>query len=122
MELTHGLYEYILETSVYPRDPEPLKEIRALTASHPRALMVTAPDAGQIIGLLLKLVGARKTIEIGFLRIVAIDISREYYEIGRPVIKNAGVEHKIDFIESEGLPALDKILENVHFRQFFINY
>ncbi|KAJ0524359.1 putative class I-like SAM-dependent O-methyltransferase [Helianthus annuus] len=44
--------------------------------------------------------------------IVAIDVNREYYEIGRPVIEKAGVEHKIDFIESEGIPALDKLLEN----------
>ncbi|KAJ0524361.1 putative class I-like SAM-dependent O-methyltransferase [Helianthus annuus] len=44
--------------------------------------------------------------------IVAIDVNREYYEIGRPVIEKVGVEHKIDFIESEGIPALDKLLEN----------
>ncbi|GKA17871.1 probable caffeoyl-CoA O-methyltransferase, partial [Tanacetum coccineum] len=33
-------------------------------------------------------------------------------EIGRPVIQKAGLEHKIDFIESQALPALDKLLEN----------
>ena len=30
------LYEYILETNVYPRELEPLKEIRDITANHPR--------------------------------------------------------------------------------------
>ncbi|MFS7965356.1 putative class I-like SAM-dependent O-methyltransferase [Helianthus anomalus] len=50
-----------------------------------------------------------------FIQIVAIDVNREYYEIGRPVIEKAGVEHKIDFIESEAIPALDKLLENVCF-------
>ncbi|KAL8209314.1 hypothetical protein R6Q57_006046 [Mikania cordata] len=125
---THELYKYLLETNVYPREPEPLKELRALTASHPWAVMGTAPDAGQMIGILLKLVGARKAIEIGVFtgysllltaltipddgKIVAIDMDREAYEIGRPVIKKAGVEHKIEFIESQALPALDKILEN----------
>ena len=44
---------------------------------------------------------------------MAIDLSREYYEIGRPTIEKAGVEHKIDFIESQALPALDKLLEDV---------
>ncbi|KAK6944862.1 hypothetical protein RJ641_025964 [Dillenia turbinata] len=29
------LYKYILETTVYPREPEPLKELRNATASHP---------------------------------------------------------------------------------------
>ncbi|PRQ46775.1 putative flavone 3'-O-methyltransferase [Rosa chinensis] len=42
-----------------------------------------------------------------------IDIDRETYEqVGLPIIKKAGVEHKIDFIESEAVPALDKLLEN----------
>nr|XP_043627757.1 probable caffeoyl-CoA O-methyltransferase At4g26220 [Erigeron canadensis] len=121
------LYKYILETNVYPREHEALKHLRSLTATHPRAMMGTAPDAGQMISNLLKLIGAKRTIEIGVFtgysllltalaipddgKIVAIDVNRESYEIGRPVIKNAGVEHKIDFIESEAIPALDKLLE-----------
>lgn len=59
------LYQYILETSVYPREPEPLKELRDITATHPKAVMATAPDAGQLMDMLLKLVNAKKTIEIG---------------------------------------------------------
>ncbi|KAL6222453.1 hypothetical protein ACLB2K_005845 [Fragaria x ananassa] len=123
------LTEYIFETSVYPREPAPLKELREATVSHPRAVFATAPDAGQLLGMLLKLVEAKKTNEIGVFtgysllltaliipeegKIVAIDIDRETYEqIGLPIIKKAGVEHKIDFIESEAVPALDKLLEN----------
>lgn len=122
------LYQYILETSVYPREPEPLKELREVTASHPRAMMATAPDAGQMMAMLLDLVDAKKTIEIGVFtgysllltalsipedgKIVAIDISRESYEIGLPIIRKAGVEHKIDFVESEALPILDQLLED----------
>ncbi|KAI3827183.1 hypothetical protein L1987_01254 [Smallanthus sonchifolius] len=45
-------------------------------------------------------------------KIVAIHVNQEFYEIGRPVIEKAGVEHKIDFIESEAIPALDKLLED----------
>jgi len=40
-------------------------------------------------------------------------MNRDSYEIGLPVIKKAGVEHKIDFKESEALPALDELLNNV---------
>ncbi|PKU59577.1 putative caffeoyl-CoA O-methyltransferase [Dendrobium catenatum] len=47
------------------------------------------------------------------MQITAIDISREYYEIGLPFIKEAGVEHKIDFIESDAVPALDKLVHEV---------
>ncbi|GLU10010.1 hypothetical protein SLE2022_268400 [Rubroshorea leprosula] len=123
------LYQYILETSVYPREPEPLKELRHVTARHPRAGMGTAPDAGQLMALLLNLVDAKRTIEIGVFtgysllltaltipedgKIVAIDLNRETYETGLPIIKKAGVEHKIDFIQSEALPVLDRLLEDL---------
>ncbi|KAI3724822.1 hypothetical protein L1987_64589 [Smallanthus sonchifolius] len=122
------LYKYILETNVYPHEPEPLKEIRALTASHRLLFMGTSPDAGQMIEMLLKLTGAKKTLELevytGYSllltaltipedgKIVAIDVNREFYEIGRPVIEKVGVEHKINFIESEAIPALDKLLQD----------
>ncbi|KAL3532582.1 hypothetical protein ACH5RR_006103 [Cinchona calisaya] len=122
------LYEYLLETSVYPHEQQPLKELRNVTASHPHALMATAPDAGQLIAMLLKLINAKKTIEIGVFtgysllltaltipddgRITAIDPNRASYNIGLPIIKKAGVEHKINFIESEALPVLDKLLED----------
>ncbi|XP_022729918.1 probable caffeoyl-CoA O-methyltransferase At4g26220 [Durio zibethinus] len=122
------LYEYILETSVYPREPAPLKQLRIATANHPWFVMSTAPDAGQLMGMLLKLVNAKKTIEIGVYtgysllltalsipddgKIIAMDINRETYEIGLPIIRKAGVEHKINFIESQALPVLDKLLQN----------
>ncbi|XP_030953168.1 probable caffeoyl-CoA O-methyltransferase At4g26220 [Quercus lobata] len=122
------LYQYILETSVYPREPEFLKELRHVTASHPRAMMATAPDAGQLMAMLLNLVNAKKTVEVGVFtgysllltaltipedgKIIAIDVNRETFEIGLPIIKKAGVADKIDFIESEALPVLDQLLQN----------
>ncbi|XP_042975118.1 probable caffeoyl-CoA O-methyltransferase At4g26220 isoform X1 [Carya illinoinensis] len=125
---SEDLYQYILETSVYPREPEPLKELRHATAGHPRARMATSPDAGQLMAMLLKLVNAKKAIEVGVYtgysllltaltipedcKITAIDVNRETFEIGLPIIKKAGVADKIDFIESEALPALDQLLQN----------
>ncbi|CAI0543755.1 unnamed protein product [Linum tenue] len=124
---TPELYQYVLDTTVFPREPQPLKELRDLTANHPRAMMATAPDAGQFVALLLKLTGAKKTIELGVFtgysllltaltipqdgKITAIDTNREFYEIGLPVIQKAGIGHKIEFIESEALPVLDELLK-----------
>ncbi|TYH65923.1 hypothetical protein ES332_D06G089000v1 [Gossypium tomentosum] len=126
--LQSELYQYVLETNVYPREPELLKELRDMTATHPRAIMATAPDAGQLIAMLLKLINAKRTIEVGVFtgysllltaltipedgKIIAIDMNREAYEIGLPVIRKAGVENKIEFIESEALPVLDQLLED----------
>ncbi|KAK9947899.1 hypothetical protein M0R45_003497 [Rubus argutus] len=59
------LYQYILETSVYPREPAPLKELTDATASLPLAGLATAPDSAQLIAMLLKLIDAKKTIELG---------------------------------------------------------
>ncbi|XP_010657006.1 caffeoyl-CoA O-methyltransferase isoform X2 [Vitis vinifera] len=103
------LLQYILETSVYPREPQPLKEIRDASAHHQKKMMLTTPDAGQLMVLLLKLINAKKTIEIG---IIAIDIDREAFELGFPIIEKAGVQHKIDFIEAPGLEVLDRLLED----------
>ncbi|KAI6681935.1 hypothetical protein NL676_035816 [Syzygium grande] len=123
------LYQYILDTSVYPNEPEPLKELREVSAIHPRHWMGTAPDAGQLMAILLKLINAKRTIEIGVFtgysllltaltipedgKIIAIDVDREAYEMGFPVIKKAGVEHKVNFIKSEALRALDDLMENL---------
>ncbi|WJX92272.1 caffeoyl-CoA O-methyltransferase [Trifolium repens] len=90
--------------------------------------MGTAPDAGQLMAVLLKLLNAKKTIEVGVFtgysllltaltipddgKIIAVDPDRKTYEIGLPSIKKAGVEHKIDFVESQALPILDKLLED----------
>lgn len=58
------------------------------------------------------------------LQIVAVDVNRDAYDqIGLPIIEKAGVQHKIDFIESEALPVLDELLEHVsilHFKPFFL--
>ncbi|KAL1563293.1 Cation-dependent phenylpropanoid and flavonoid 8-O-methyltransferase 1 [Salvia divinorum] len=125
---TAELYNYIMDTSVYPREHQCLKELRAITSTHPRAVMGTAPDAGQFMALLLKTINAKKTIEIGVFtgysllltaltipddgKITAIDMDRSSYEIGLPIIDKAGVKHKINFIESEALPVLDQLLKD----------
>jgi caffeoyl-CoA O-methyltransferase len=49
------------------------------------------------------------------LQITAIDVDHKTYEIGLPIIKKAGIEHKINFIESQALPVLDELLQDVSF-------
>jgi hypothetical protein len=64
-----------------------------------------------ILSSILEVVSYKKSSLM--LQITAIDIDRKTYEIGLPVIRKAGVEHKIDYIESPALPILDKLLEDV---------
>lgn len=44
------------------------------------------------------------------LQITGIDFDKDAYEMGLEFIKNAGVDHKITFIQSDVLQALDKML------------
>ncbi|XP_062198909.1 tricin synthase 1-like [Phragmites australis] len=121
------LYQYILESTVFPREPDCLRELRLATATHPMAVMAASPDEVQLFGLLVEMLGARNAIEVGVFtgysllatalalpddgKIVAIDVSRESYDqIGSPVIERAGVAHKIDFRVGLALPVLDQLV------------
>lgn len=44
-----------------------------------------------------------------------MDINRENYELGLPVIQKAGVAHKIEFKEGPALPILDQLVADVSF-------
>lgn len=44
-------------------------------------------------------------------QILAIDITREYYQLGLPIIEEVGVAHKIDFREGNALPLLDQMIQ-----------
>ncbi|ONK77244.1 uncharacterized protein A4U43_C02F4560 [Asparagus officinalis] len=125
-----ALHEYILKTSVYPREHELLKGLREETnKKHPWSLMGAPPEEGLLLSMLLKFMNAKKTIEIGVFtgysllttalalpkdgKITAIDPDRKAYEMGLPFIQKAGVEHKIEYIESKALPVLDKMLDEI---------
>ncbi|PQQ19134.1 caffeoyl-CoA O-methyltransferase [Prunus yedoensis var. nudiflora] len=118
----------MLFTDVYPREPEPMKSLHELTAKHPWNVMATSTDEGQFLSMLLKLIKAKNAMEIGVYtgysllatalaltqdgKILAMDINRENYEQGLPIIQNAGVSHKIDFREGPALPVLDQMIED----------
>lgn len=53
------------------------------------------------------------------MQITAIDMDKSAYERGLSYIQKAGVGHKINFIESDAIAALEKLLEEA--RGFQIN-
>jgi caffeoyl-CoA O-methyltransferase len=97
--------------------------IREATRSHPAAGMQIGPEQAQFLGLLVKLIGARRTIEIGVFtgysalavalalpedgRLLACDISDEYTRVGRPFWAQAGVAGKIDLQLGPATATLD---------------
>lgn len=123
--LDQQLYEYLLDVSV--REAKILQKLRAETAEYPGAIMQIAPEQGQFMALLVKLLGAKKTLEIGVFtgysslvtalslppegKIVACDIDEESTSIARRYWQEAGVIDKIDLRIAPALETLDKLLE-----------
>ncbi|CAI0543749.1 unnamed protein product [Linum tenue] len=61
------LFKYILETSVHPREPQVLKELRDTTDATDtgRSSIALDPHSGQFVGMLLKMLNPKRTLEIG---------------------------------------------------------
>lgn len=124
LNLTDTLYQYLLGVSL--REHPALAELRALTHQHPYAQMQISPEQGQFMALLMQLIGARRTLEIGVFtgysclavalalppdgRVVACDISREFTDIARPYWDKAGVAHKIDLRLAPAVDTLDGLI------------
>ncbi len=122
--LDNQLYDYLLSASL--REPEILRQLRQETASHPRAGMQISPEQGQFMALLIELIGATKTLEIGVFtgysslrvalalppngKIVACDVSEEYTAIARRYWQTSGVADKIDLRLAPALETLNQLL------------
>ncbi|KAK2437453.1 S-adenosyl-L-methionine-dependent methyltransferase superfamily protein [Trifolium repens] len=133
---TPSLHQYILETSSYPKEHEQLKLLRETTIQKygKMSIMNVPLDEAQFISMLLKIMNAKKTLEIGVFtgysllttalalppngKIIAIDMNREAYETGLPFIQKAEVDHKIDFIQSDALSAINGLIDGKHEESF----
>jgi predicted O-methyltransferase YrrM len=122
--LSDALYQYLLANSV--REPEILTQLRAETARHPLVNMQVSPEQGQLMGLLVQLIGAKKCLEVGVFtgysslvvalnlpddgRLIACDVSDEFTSIARKYWQQAGVNDKIDLHIAPALETLDRLL------------
>lgn len=118
------LHDYLLAVSL--REPAILRQLRQETARHPLARMQIAPEQGQLLALLVRLIGARRTLEIGVFTgysslavalalpadgtIVACDVSEEFTAIARRYWRAAEVEQKIELHLAPASATLDRLL------------
>lgn len=61
--LEHDVYQYLLDNSL--REHALLAELRQETAKLPQANMQIAPEQGQFMAMLARLIGARRYLEVG---------------------------------------------------------
>jgi caffeoyl-CoA O-methyltransferase len=94
------------------REDADLAALREETANHPWAGMQISPEQGQLMALLVRLLGARKTLEVGVFtgysamvvakalgpkgKVVALDINEEFTAIARRHWAKAGIADRID--------------------------
>jgi caffeoyl-CoA O-methyltransferase len=119
-----ALYDYF--TAVSLREPELLRQLREETGRMANAQLQLAPEQGQLLALLVKLIGARRTLELGVFtgysslwvalalppdgRIIACDVNVEWTAIARQYWQAAGVAEKIDIRLAPALETLDHLI------------
>lgn len=125
LPLTEELYAWLQANSL--RESDVLRRLREeTTATNPHAIMAVSPVQGQFMMLLLKLINAIKTIEIGVFtgysslctalalpsqgRIVACDVSEEWTAMARRYWTEAGVADKISLRLAPATQTLDALL------------
>ncbi|MBK1989637.1 class I SAM-dependent methyltransferase [Sphaerospermopsis aphanizomenoides BCCUSP55] len=122
--LEQNLYDYLLSVSL--KEPEVLTQLRQETAQLPMSRMQISPEQGQFMALLVKLIGAKKTLEVGVFtgysslvtalalpadgKIVACDVSEEFTSVAQRYWEKAGVRNKIDLHIAPALETLDNLL------------
>jgi predicted O-methyltransferase YrrM len=124
--LTPPLLRYVRAISV--REPDILFRIREETrATQPSAGMQISPEQGQLLGVLVRLAGARRILEIGTFtgysstamalamgpqgRLVTCDVSEPYTSIAAGYWREAGIEERIELRLGPALESLAGLLE-----------
>jgi len=109
------------------REDKDLAALRAETAKHTMARMQISPEQGQLMALLVKLLGARKTLEVGVFtgysamvvakamgpqgRVIGLDMSEEYTTIARRHWAKAGVADQIHLRLAPAMESLKNIID-----------
>ena len=120
------LLEYLRQNSV--REPDVLQELREETQKLSNSGMQISPEQGQLMAMLVKLVNARKIVEIGTFtgysstvmalampedsQLIAFDISEEYTRTARIFWKKAGVDQQVKLILGDAKESLKHFLES----------
>ena len=124
LNLTKDLRDYLWEKGM--QEHPVLAELRQETAQIPESVMQICPEQGALMANLIRLMSAKKTIEIGTFtgysalavalalpndgKIVACDISEEWTSIGQKKWEKAGVGDKIDLRIAPALETLENLM------------
>ena len=122
--LDEALNAYMVEAGV--RENPVLAELRHTTAALPNANMQIAPEEGAFLAMLVRLLPARRILEVGTFtgysstamavaqpadgRVVCCDVSAEWTDVARRAWADAGVADRISLRLGPALETLDALL------------
>lgn len=125
LTMTDALYDYLLTQTL--RERPLLTRLRDLTHGLPEANMQISPEQGQFMALLVKLMGARRCLEVGTFtgysstvvalalpedgHMVCLDVSEEYTRHARDAWRDFEIEDKIDLRLAPANESLAAMLE-----------
>jgi predicted O-methyltransferase YrrM len=121
--LPRDVHDYVLQ---HTHEPPVLAELRAATANLPNHVMQIGADQGRFMALLVKLIGARRCIEVGTYtgysalavalalpedgELITCDINADWTAIGQQLWKKAGVDTRIDLRLQPAIETLDGLI------------
>ncbi|WP_371355520.1 class I SAM-dependent methyltransferase [Pseudomonas chlororaphis] len=123
LNLDDALYHYLLDVSL--RETPLMRRLRDETQALPMARWQVAPEQGQFLALLVKLIGARRVLEVGTFtgysalsmaaalpddgQLICCDIPGDYNATARRYWQEAGVAGRIELRLAPALETLAKI-------------
>ena len=126
LNLTDDLRDYLWQKGM--KEHPVLEELREETAQLPESVMQICPEQGALMANLVRLMSAKKTLEIGTFtgysalavalalpedgKIVACDISEEWTAIGKKKWEQAGVAEKIELRIGAALGTLEELIQD----------
>ena len=126
IEITESIYQYLCDHSL--REDPILKDLRDHTYDMEERAMQIAPEQGQFMQMLVKLIGAKNTIEVGVFTgysslaialalpedglIVACDVNPQYTSVAEKYWVSAGVREKIDLRIGSAKDTLSELISH----------
>lgn len=132
--LTEELYKYITDTFI--QEDDILKQIVIDTEAKKIPLIQVSPETGKLLGMFIKMIGAKNVLEIGTLtgyssiwmaralpedgKVTTLELTKAHADEALSNYKKAGLDGKIELILGSALDSLDK-LEGSTYDMVFID-
>jgi len=124
-----SLNERILYCAKHSVRNTPVQEkLIEVSKKHSRSIMLGSTDELQLLANMCKMIGAKKTIDVGVFtgysaltiaqvlpedgKVIALDVNEDFVNVGKPFWKEAGVDKKIDLRIAPALESMQKLLND----------